>query len=114
MINKALNVMSYISDSDNFIPALMPQIEAALIELMPYSDEEKSSLNENIFMILVAFMKKTQYITTNQLTIFDIIPKLFYSSYKKKFDFSFEPLQLYIFYGHSIFCNTPQAIQTII
>ena len=114
MVNKALNILTSISDNENFIPILIPQMEVAIRELIPFSDEEKSSLNENIFMILVAFMKKTETITNNQLLIFDIIPKLFYSSYHKKFEFSFEPLQLYIFYGHHIFSNTPQAIKTII
>lgn len=89
IINKALNIITSISDNDNFIPVLIPEIEAAIIELIPFLDEEKSSLNENIFMILTTFIKKTSTITNNQLAIFDIIPKLFYSSYQRKFDFAF-------------------------
>lgn len=46
--------------------------------------------------------------------MFDIIPKLFYSSYNRQFGHSFETLQIFINYGGEILKNSPQAIRTII
>ncbi len=46
--------------------------------------------------------------------MFDIIPKLFYSSYEKLFCHSFDTLQAFIFYGKDILSSSPKAIKTII
>ena len=65
-------------------------------------------------MMLSSFIKKSKSITQNQLIMFDIIPKLFYSSYHKQFGHAFETLQFFIFYGGQILAGNIQAIKTII
>lgn len=61
-----------------------------------------------------SFIKRSKQITQNQLQMFDIIPKLFYSSYEKIFCHSFDTLQAFIFYGKDILSSTPKAMKTII
>lgn len=46
--------------------------------------------------------------------MFDIIPKLFYSAYEKKFGQTFETLQIFMFYGKDILFTNIAAIKTII
>lgn len=46
--------------------------------------------------------------------MFDIIPKLYYSSYNKQFGHAFETLQIFIYYGGQILAGNPQAIKGII
>ena len=46
--------------------------------------------------------------------MFEIIPKLFYTQYKRFFGHSFQTLQTFMLYGYNILANAPQAIDTII
>ena len=61
-----------------------------------------------------SFMQKSKSVTHNQLTMFEIIPKLFYTQYKRYFGHSFQTLQTFMLYGSSILASAPQAIDTII
>ena len=64
--------------------------------------------------MLTAFIRKSKQITHNQLIMFDIIPKLFYSTYDKQFGHAFETLQIFIFYGGQILTSNLQAMKSII
>jgi hypothetical protein len=40
-------------------------------------------------MMMSSFIEKSKTVTQNQLTMFEIIPKLFYSQYEHRFGHSF-------------------------
>jgi hypothetical protein len=114
IINKSWNVITEICENEKFIPMLIGEIEEAILPLLPFADGEKFDYEENIFMMMSSFIRKAEKITQNQLQMFDIIPKLFYSTYHRQFGHSFETLQIFINYGGDILNNSPQAIRTII
>ena len=65
-------------------------------------------------MMLTSFINLSKQITNNQLIMFDIIPKLFYSTYHKNFGHSFETLQIFIYYGGEILKSNPAAVKAMI
>lgn len=114
-INKAWNIITDITENDIFIPDLIPEIEVLINPLLPFIDEKfELDYEENILMMMSSFIKRAQAVTQNQLNMFDIIPRLFYNQFDHMFIFSFETLQIFMFYGSNILSAAPQAMQTII
>lgn len=82
MVNKCWNVISGVYQSPNFIPKLIMDIENAILPLLPFIDGQSNyDFEEDIFMMMSSFIEKSKKVTANQLTMFEIIPKLFYSQY---------------------------------
>lgn len=65
-------------------------------------------------MMMTSFIRKSKNVTQNELIMFEIIPKLFYTQYKRLFGHSFETLHIFILYGSNILASAPQAMNVII
>jgi len=61
-----------------------------------------------------SFISKSKSVTQSELVMFEIIPRLFYTQYERRFGHAFETLHIFIFYGSGILASAPQAISTII
>ena len=89
-INKCWNIISDIAENELFIPKYINEIENAVMPLLGFIDGKRElDYEENIFLMMTSFISKSQAVTQNELIMFDIIPKLFYTQYNRLFAHSF-------------------------
>ena len=83
--------------------------------LLPFIDGVHNyDYEQNILMMMTSFISKSGSVNQNELIMFEIIPKLFYSKYEYSFGHAFQTLNVFILSGSQIIIGSPQALKAII